>query len=70
MTNSNYSTKITITLVVVAWMIMCGLLYTGTIEMNLVGHIEISAIVSFSVIFLILHLFKIIKNEARTSLHF
>ena len=67
--NSTNSFKIKLILVVIAWIIMSALFYTGVIEMNLVGHFEISAIVAFSVVLLVLHLFSIIKKEVKDTLH-
>ncbi|MCH7559958.1 MAG: hypothetical protein IIC67_01075 [Thaumarchaeota archaeon] len=65
--NTDRVKKVKLILVVFAWIIISVLFYTGIVKMDLVGHIEISAVVSFSVILLGLHLFSIIKKEVRAS---
>ena len=65
--NTDRVKKVKLILVVFAWIIISVLFYTGIVKMDLVGHIEISAVVSCSVILLGLHLFSIIKKEVRAS---
>lgn len=71
-TPSKYSrmNKLKIVVVVSVWVLMSGLFFTGTLKMDLIGHIEISSVVAFSVVLLGLHLFTIIKKEANHTLHF
>jgi len=67
---NNFKNKFRLLFVVIVWFMVTGLLYTGILEMELIGHIEISAVVGFSIILLGLHLFTIIKKEVNHTLHF
>ncbi len=51
-----------IILALISWVIIMIILFTGTIELEPKGHIEIAAIVSFAVLILMIHLVGIIKK--------
>ena len=50
--------------IVIIWITLSALFYTGILSVNLPGHIEMSIIVAFAVVLLGLELFSIIKKTA------
>jgi len=52
-------------IIISAWIILCGLLFTGVITVNAVGQIEISAILAFAIVLLCVHLVKILFKKTK-----
>jgi len=46
------------------WIILAALFYTGILNVNLPGHVEMCLLMSFAVVLLGLELFSIIKKTA------
>ena len=53
--------------VVIGWIILSGLLFTGQLEIYTEGNIENSIIISFAIVVLVLHLFSILKGLANNK---
>ena len=55
-------TNLKVILALFSWVVIMIILFTGIIEIDPKGHIEIAAIVSFAVLILMIHLVGIIKT--------
>jgi hypothetical protein len=58
------SKAIKIALVAIAWVLFSCMFYLGIISSYFVGHLELSIIVSFALVFFSMHLFSILKKAA------
>jgi len=55
-------------LIVIGWIILSALLFTGHLEITTEGNLEISIIMAFALLVLVLHLFSILKKLSHNYL--